>query len=47
MKEQRITAFIGTWACLILANTSTIPWFWIILSTMWSIRYIYLSLFTK
>lgn len=50
MKEQRIIAFIGTWACLILANTSkteTLPWFWIILATMWCIRYSYLVLFTK
>lgn len=46
MKEQKITAFIGTWACLILANTSeteTLSWFWLAFAGIWLIRYTYLK----
>lgn len=48
MKEARITAVVGTYGCLILANISTgkiIPMVWIGLTMFWAVRYIYLKVF--
>ena len=45
-KEAKIKAFTGIYGCLIMANTSTgkyIPWFWIGLAILWTVKYIYLT----